>query len=264
MRAILLAAGEGTRLRPHTLTRPKCMVELGGAPLLSHQLAALAAAGVYDVTIVTGYRAEKIVALGYPTIHNPRYAQTNMVASLMCAAPLLDGGDDVLVAYADLVYERRVVEALLDCKAPLATTVDRAWRRLWELRLEDPLDDAETLRLDPRSHVLELGKKPGSVDEIEGQYMGLTKLRRDFAPEVVERYRRLDPDAIYDGKSLENLYMTSFLQHLIDSGCPLQAVLVEGGWLEVDSVDDLEIYRRLDREGRLDDYCRLEAARTSL
>ncbi len=86
MKAIILAAGEGTRPRPHTRSRPKCLVELGGHPLLSYQLAALRGAGVNDITIVTGYLREQIEAYGLATrsafdaAHNPRYNSTNMVA----------------------------------------------------------------------------------------------------------------------------------------------------------------------------------------
>ncbi len=258
MRAIVLAAGEGTRLRPYTLDRPKCLVELAGRPLLEYQLTALERSGVDDVTVVSGYRSEQIEALGRATLRNPRYASTNMVATLMCAADLLDGGDDVVVAYADIVYEPRVLEALLRCPAPFATTVDRSWRRLWSLRLEDPLADAETLKLDDAGHVVELGRKPRSYDEIEGQYMGLVKVAAELAPEIVRTYRGLDPRGPYDGKDRDNMYMTSFLQHLIDHGRPLYAALVDGGWLEVDTTQDLELYERLQAEGKLAEYWRLE------
>ena len=95
MRAVILAAGEGTRLRPHTNDRPKCLVELAGRPLLAWQLDALHAAGVTDVTIVTGYRADQIT-VGTRRVHNDRYDDTNMVASLMCARAAFDGTDDVL------------------------------------------------------------------------------------------------------------------------------------------------------------------------
>lgn len=251
MRAVILAAGEGRRLRPHTLDRPKCMVELAGAPLLFHQLATLRGAGVEDVTLVTGYRADRLEALGLPTRHNPAFDRTNMVASLMCAADLLDGGDDVLIAYADIVYEPRVLEPLLRCPSALAISIDTGWRRLWALRLEDPLEDAETLRLSPEGDVLELGKKPVSLDEIEGQYMGLIKVSASFAPRLVEAHARLDPGALHDGKDLANMYMTSFLQHLIDGGQALRAVPVDGGWLEVDSDRDLAIYAGLAERGEL-------------
>ncbi len=262
MRAVILAAGEGTRLRPHTLERPKCLVELAGRPLLDHQLAALrrAGAGAGDVTIVTGYRAEQIEARGLATVHNPRYDSTNMVASLMCADRLLDGSRDLLIAYGDIVYEPRVIGAIAACEAPLSTTVDRSWLRLWSLRLDDPLADAETLKLDAGGNILELGRKPSSVSEIEGQYMGLIKVRAEAARDVVRAYRELDPEGSYDGRDRNNMFMTSFLQHLIDHLRPVRAVPVDGGWLEVDTARDLELYEDLHRRGRLSDYCRLEAA----
>ncbi len=257
MRVILLAAGEGSRLRPYTLDRPKCLVELGGNSLLGHQLAALQQLGLRDIHICTGYRREQLEAFGYPTHHNPDYASTNMVTSLMCAADLFDGNDDVLIAYADLVYEARVLEALCECPAPLSTTVDLLWRQLWSLRNEDPLNDAETLKLSPSGDVAELGKRPASLDEIEGQYMGLIKVRASHALDFVKTYRALSPDVLYDGKPLSEMCMTSFLQHIIDSGQPIRAVLVEGGWLEVDTAGDLEIYGALLREGRLSETCLL-------
>lgn len=258
-RAIILAAGEGTRLRPYTLDRPKCLVPLAGRPLLEWQVGALRSAGIDDITVVTGYRADQIEALGHTTVHNERFGETNMVASLMCARDRLDGSDDVVVAYADLVYEPRVVEALMGTAAPAAITVDRSWQRLWELRMEDPLADAETLRLDDEGNVVELGREPTGIDQIEGQYMGLIGLRAGFVPTFVAAYDSLDPAGPYDGRDRDNMYMTSFLQHLIDHVGPLAAVQVDGGWLEVDTTDDLETYEALLATGELDRYCAVVA-----
>lgn len=56
----------------------------------------------------------------------------------------------------------------------------------------------------------------------------------------------MDKSAIYDGKDYDNMYMTSLLQHLIDSGWHAQAALINNGWLEVDSVDDLRVYEEAD------------------
>lgn len=258
MRAIILAAGEGTRLRPHTLERPKCMVELQGVPLLHYQLRALKASGIEDITVVTGYRRESIEALGVATRHNPDYASTNMVETLMCASDLLAGDSDVLIAYADIVYEPRIIKALANCDDPLSTTVDRDWLRLWKARAADPIQDAETLRLDDLGFIQELGRKPESLDQIEAQYMGLVKATREFAPTLVSVHQALDPDAKYEGKDLRNMYMTSFLQHLIDTGHPLKAVQVDGGWLEIDTVKDLELFDGLAKSGDLRKFFQID------
>jgi choline kinase len=251
VRAIILAAGEGTRLRPHTLERPKCLVEIGGVPLLHRQLAALEACGVEDVTLVTGYCATALAGVGYPTRHNPDYDHTNMVWSLMCAADLLDGSDDVLISYGDIVYEPRVLRALLACPDAFAICVDRRWRSLWELRMEDPLADAETLRLDDHGRVLEIGRTPRSFADIHAQYMGLIKLRADFAPKLVLSYRELGDPHLEVRADLARLDMTSFLQKLVERGHTLRAASVDSGWLEVDTTRDLATYEEMERAGTL-------------
>lgn len=257
MRAVILAAGQGTRLAPYTDDRPKCLVPLAGRSLLAWQLDALAQAGITDVTVVTGYRADQIEALGVPTVHNARFADTNMVASLLCARALLDGSDDLLVAYGDLVYEPRVVTVFAGARdqpqPPVAITVDTAWRRLWDARMADPLADAETLRLDEAGDVVELGRRPQGYEDVEAQYMGLIRVDRSFAPRLVAIHDALDPAGPYEGRDRDHMFMTSFLQHLIDRGTRVAAIPVAGGWLEVDTVEDLDRYEALRAGGDLAD-----------
>ncbi|MBI3896311.1 MAG: phosphocholine cytidylyltransferase family protein [Acidobacteria bacterium] len=251
MKAVILAAGRGKRLSPWTDNRPKCMVEFAGKPLLVRQMAVLKAMDVSDITIVTGYRADEIENLGVRTIHNPRWSETNMVATLMCAAEVIDGRDDVLIAYADIVYESRVLGVIASSEASLSTAVDRGWRKLWEARGGDLLEKAETMKFDKDGYIIELGKKPKSLDDIEGQYIGLTKVSAGFCAEFVDRYQRLDPNRRYDGAALPNMYMTSYLQHLIECGVRLKAALVDHGWIEIDTVEDLSMYGEMLNTGAL-------------
>ena len=250
MRAVVLAAGEGNRLRPLTDDRPKCLVELAGRPLLAWQLDALGRAGVDDVTIVTGYRADAIT-MGSRRVHNPRYAETNMVASLMCARDAFAGDDDVLIAYSDIVYEPRLVDALRATRSGIGVVVDRQWRRLWDLRMEDPLADAETLRLDAEGYLVELGRTPERAEDIEAQYVGMILVRAAHAEAWCDGYDTLAPDGDYEGRDRDHMFMTAFLQLLIDRGERVDAVTVDGGWLEVDTLDDLRAYDALRVRGEL-------------
>ncbi len=260
MRVIILAAGEGTRLRPLTNEVPKCMVPFAGAPLLVHQLRALNAAGLTDITVVTGYRSkaldvpqfkEQIKGFKIKTIHNERFASTNMVASLMVASHLLDGKDDVLIAYSDIVYNSTIIEKLIASPAPIAVAVNSQWEQVWQARFEDPLSDAETLKLDDQGYIREIGKKPQGPADIEGQYMGLIKVAAATAPRLVSQYERLDRDILYDGKKFESMFMTSFLQNLTENVEPIVAVFSDGGWLEIDSLSDLEIFQAQHETGKL-------------
>ena len=259
MRAIILAAGQGTRLRPLTDHLPKCLVELCGTSLLERQADVLRRGGIEEIIIVAGYRAEAIIARGFTVVRNVRYATTNMVASLFAAEASLRGDDDVLVTYGDIVYEPRVLAAVLACDAPMALAVDRRWHRTWSLRFDDPLADAETLKIDSRGNIAEVGRKPRSLDEIEAQYMGLMRFRREAVADLVGVHDAMDRDATVDGKDYDNMYMTSFLQHLVDLGRPLRAVGVDNGWLEIDSPADLSLYHAMHRQGRLSAFYDPEA-----
>jgi choline kinase len=256
MKLIILAAGQGTRLRPMTDDRPKCLVPLAGKTLLDRQLAAWRACGVTDVAVVTGYRAEMLAGRGVHCCRNEHYERTNMVASLFCADAEMreaaDRGQDLLIGYGDVVFEPRIARNLLAASDPIAVLVDSGWRGLWKLRMDDPLRDAETLKLTPDGYIRELGLKPSSYADIEGQYMGLLKVRADAITAMCDAYRRLRCDP--------NLYMTAFLQHLIDTGWRVRAVPVEHGWLEVDSLDDLHRYEAMWMTGDLRALCDLEWA----
>lgn len=247
MKAIILAAGQGIRLKPHTNDKPKCMVELAGKPLLHYQLKVLRAAGIEKIMIVGGYCAEKLEAPDTELIINSRYSQTNMVSSLFCAEEWMSGNEDLLIAYSDIVYEPKVLTSIIGVDAPVVISVDREWQYLWEARMDDPLSDAETLRIEDENRVVELGRKPCSLNEIQGQYIGLIKVSSKFINGFIRFWRQLN----HSLSNHENMYMTSFLQEIIDSNIEVRAAFIDGGWLEVDTTSDLESYEALHRSGKL-------------
>ncbi len=248
---IILAAGKGTRLRPVTNTIPKCMIPFLGKPLLERQRDALTTCGIDSITVVAGYKNEAISRDQFTVCLNPEFDSTNMVYTLFCAESSIDPSKDTLLIYGDCIYEDRVIKALLDDPSDLALTIDLNWRAYWNERLENPLEDAETLKLDALGNIIELGKKPESYDDVQGQYMGLIKIAAGLWPKISSLYHDLPKDLQFDGKDFNNMYMTSFLQYIINQGLPIKSVPVSGGWLEFDSVEDLDLYERLHKDGRL-------------
>lgn len=244
MKAIILAAGRGSRLGQATRERPKCLVELCGRPLLSWQLDALRQGGVEELAVVTGYQSEVLEQAARPWsanfFHNPDWATTTMVHSLCAASPWLEAGP-CLVSYSDIVYRPDIVRALSQCEAELCISCDLRWRSLWELRFDDPLEDAENCRLDEQGRLQAIGGRARSLDDIQAQYMGLLK----FTPASWARFRAAIPAP--DQPSLD---MTALLSRLLEQGQPVQAVSIEGGWCEVDSQVDLDRYQKAIAENR--------------
>jgi len=239
---IILAAGRGSRLGALTDETPKCLTELAGRPLIAWQLRALAEAGLDRVGLVTGYAADRLAHLGLPSIHNPRWEETNMVSSLLCAEAALRSEDDLIVSYGDIVYEPRIVSALRDSDGAIATVIDLDWLKLWQLRSDDPLADAESLRLDSQGRITDIGQGVASLGEIEGQYIGLTRFSAAGKRALLEFVAR---DGTRDwplSSSLDDTSFTDLLRGMIDTGMTIDAIPVRGGWLEVDTPEDLAVY----------------------
>lgn len=236
MNAIILAAGRGSRMKNLTDERPKCLVELRGKALLDWQLEALCAAGINEVAIVTGYKRELLAGRGLVEFHNARWAETNMVSSLACAQDWLQA-EPCIVSYSDIFYSHAAVQSLMTCTASLAVTYDPNWLELWTQRFGDPLLDAETFRLTAEHTLAEIGNRPNSVEEVQGQYMGLLR----FTPEGWAEVLRIRSSLT--SEQCDKMHMTGTLQKVINAGCvAIAAVPYAGEWGEVDSAEDLASY----------------------
>jgi choline kinase len=233
MKAIILAAGRGSRMKDLTNERPKCLVEMRGKVLLDWQLEALREAGISEIAIVTGYKRELLSNRGLVEFHNPRWAETNMVSSLTYAQEWLLA-EPSIVSYSDIFYEASAVKSLLSCVASLAVTYDPHWLKLWEKRFGDPLVDAETFRVNSDKTLAEIGNKPNSVQEVQGQYMGLLRLTPEGWGEMLRIRAGLPP------AECDRMHMTGTLQRVIEAGrIAVEAIPYELSWGEVDSAEDL-------------------------
>ena len=147
MKLIILAAGEGNRLRPYTEKLPKCLVNLKEKSLLSHQLSSINKCNIShdNIALVGGYKSELLERLSIKTFINPKYSSTNMVSTLFCAKDFMQPDEDLVISYGDIVYEEKVLRTLMSSNAEISVVADEKWERLWRLRMNDPLDDAETL-----------------------------------------------------------------------------------------------------------------------
>ena len=243
MRAVILAAGRGSRMGNLTEEAPKCLVPLAGRALLEWQMDALRRAGIREIGAVRGYKAHLLDGRGLVTFDNSRWADTNMVASLACAGEWLREAPTI-VSYSDIFYPPAAVRALMNARGDIAITYDPDWLSLWSERFDDPLSDAETFRLDG-TQVVEIGRRAAALADIRGQYMGLLK----FTPggwRAVQGYVKSLP-----AERRDRLDMTSLLSGLIGRGERIQAVRVSGPWGEVDNAADLALYERMIGDGRL-------------
>jgi len=235
MKAIILAAGRGSRMQGLTDVKPKCLTMLDGKTLLEWQLASLRQAGVEDIVVVGGYRKECLEGGNYTLIENPRWAETNMVMTMTYAEQYLSS-EECIISYADIIYHPDIVKKLIQADGDIVMTYDRLWQDLWKERFDNPLDDAETFRVNGNGVVQEIGQKASSLEDIEGQYMGLLKIMPHGWESIEELMSKLSQE------QKDKLDMTALLQHLIQSRKTIKTVACDGKWGEVDSEEDAKVY----------------------
>tara|TARA_B110000003_G_C16542839_1_gene493486 strand:- start:277 stop:1026 length:750 start_codon:yes stop_codon:yes gene_type:complete len=234
-RAIILAAGRGSRMGSQTENKPKCLTILNGKSLLEWQLNSLKQAGVDDIELVTGYKSKLLQRYVSRTHLNPEWAKTNMVSSLFCASPF---NGDTIISYSDITYSHEHVLAIKNSKHDIVITADINWLKLWSLRFENPLDDAETF-ISRKKNLVSIGKKTNDLNEIQAQFMGLLKLSQKGWLTLQNIFQDFPDD------QRRKMDMTSLLGHLLEKKVPIFIEFVKGKWCECDTYNDVLIYEKL-------------------
>jgi len=254
MKAIILAAGKGTRLWKYTDNIPKCMLNFKGKTLIERQIVTLRSNGIDDITIIKGYMAEKINIPGIKYYTNKEYENTNMVYTLFCAEKELFG--DVIVAYADVLYESRVLKGLINKKSDVAVVVDTNWQKYWILRYGNINTDTESLVLNSKGQILELGQSNAKKEKINGRYVGLIKFSSNGMEKTKKIYKELKLNfwnkPWQRNQLFQKAYMTDLLNYLISAKIKVDAMKIKNGWLEFDTNEDYEKIIELDRKHELE------------
>ena len=243
-RAIIIAAGMGSRLEHFTDEKPKCMVEIDGRSILSYQLEALRSVGIDDIHIVRGYLADQLVVDGATYHENPDYQDNNILLSLFCAESALEGG--LITTYSDIVYTPEVVRRVVDSPHDIALVVDRQWSQAYEGRHDHPPAQAELTRVDG-DRVTKVGKQVGPDGSV-GEFIGLAKYSARGAEIMRDVYRDVrasvsDDEPFQAAERFRKAYLTDLFMEIIDRGFDVGWVPIDGGWREIDTVQDLHRVR---------------------
>lgn len=236
MRAIILAAGRGSRMGDLTDHGPKAMLPLHGKPFIEWQMQAISDAGIKEIAIVNGYKSE-VFTYHVTYFNNPQWAQTNMLSTLLCADKWLTEGD-CLVSYSDIIYQVEAVQALLNVPGDVVIAFDQDWLRLWMRRFADPLSDAETFQY-AGNRLINVGGRAHNLNMIQGQYMGLLKFTVDGWKKAKAVISTLPKDL------MRKLDMTGLLNLMLEENYIINVAKINSQWCEVDSQKDYMLCKEI-------------------
>ncbi len=230
MKAIILAAGRGTRIERVTHGVPKCLIDFDGRTILDHQIEALWEAGVSRIGIVVGHNRDRIVEhIGqayadhldsFDFIYNPAFATTNNIYSLWLAREWV-GSTDVIVLNADVLCHPAILLPAVATQRPASMIVDPSWRD-------------ETMKVIVRKGNVIRMSKAIAREEYSATYIGITVFRRPVVAQLFEEIHAM----VAEGRV--NEFFNAAVQRLVDRGLVVGLTSTSGlPWAEVDDEADL-------------------------
>ena len=237
----------GSRFRPLTNNKPKCMLKLSNQTLIERQIKIFHSCNINDITIVTGYRSELIDISNVNYVKNENYETTNMNESFFCA--LEPSNSPVLVTYGDIVFEQKIIQQMLEIRDGIRLAVNLNWRKYYQNRTTHSLSEAENVLVE-NGRILQIKKNISESLQNQqiGEFLGIMMLSSDHVKILLERYSYLKKNHIgtfHNSSSLSNAYITDMLQEIINCGINVNPVFTEGRWFEIDTQEDFKNAEKL-------------------
>ena len=239
-KALIIAAGLGSRLKKHTENLPKCMLDFGGKTLLQRQLDSYKKNGINDISLIRGYKKEKINYKGIKYFENTDYKNNNILNSIFYAEKVING--NIIISYSDILFDSSVVERTLSSDHDISVIVDIDWRGYYVGRKDHPISEAENVIFNSNNEVEKIGKINTENEEVHGEFIGMIKLSNRGTEIFKEHFHRLKKiywnKPFQRAKIFQKAYLTDFIQELVDIGIKVHCVIIESGWKEIDTVED--------------------------
>lgn len=240
LKAIIIAAGKGSRMEHITHGIPKCMLRVGKKTLLQRAVDIFRECGIQDITVIVGYKKEKVDIPGIEKVENTDFENNNILGSLMYAKHKMDS--PVITCYSDIIFDRSVVERLIASPDDISVIVDTEWKRSYEGRTLHPVEEAEKVICED-GKVIRIAKAV-TPEEAHGEFIGMAKFSQKGVDILKSVYgsakEKYGNGPFHTAKSFQKAYLTDMLQEIINNGHTVVPVRIQGDWMEMDTPQDLE------------------------
>ena len=247
MKAIILAAGEGSRMGKLAQNIPKPLVMVNGKSIIERQLSILKQNKILDVIIITGSHNEKFTFKNVVYVNDLDHKKHDTLGSLITARDYMN--DEIIITYADQIFDEKIIESINNFSGDIGIAVDLDWEKNYVNRDQHPKSEAENVLING-NEILELRKNISECKENEkiGECLGLMKFSRKASKVFLDKYSELETShkgKFHNAPSLEKALISDMLQELIVSGIRISPIYVSGKWCEIDTPQDLQIARKL-------------------
>jgi L-glutamine-phosphate cytidylyltransferase len=242
MKALIIAAGYGTRLGNLTKKMPKSLIDINGKSILKRQIELLQSNGVTEIIIITGPNHEKFLGKKIKYVKDNFYENHEQLGSLMEGRNYFN--DELLILFSDVLFDNQVISKIINSENNFNIAVDSDWRKKYIGRTEHPISQAD-LVLIKNNLVFKIMKNLTPVNNFKiSEFIGIIKLSKKASKKFLKHYTNLEKSK-NKIEIIKKWYLTNMLQDLIDNNNSITPIEINGNWCEIDTVQDLERARKL-------------------
>ena len=241
MKAIILAAGRGSRLGNYTKKIPKALVDINGKSLIERQIHLFQKNGITEIFIVRGYMKEKFNLDNIEFIDDDGYANHDQLGSLIAAQEKISG--EVLILF--VVFDENILHQILDTNEDISLALDLDWQRNYDGQKNNQFPALAEIE---NNRIIRLSEKEDLVrNNFCGEFFGILKLSSrgsEILNEIIDKNKNYK-NQFHDSASFNVAKLPDIIQEIIGSDIIVRPIFIQGKWIEIDTPKDLEKAKNL-------------------
>lgn len=251
MKAIIVAAGAGSRLGELTKELPKPLIDINGKSIIERQILLFKKFGITKIVIIRGPHREKFSFNDVEYVDDDDYENHDLLGSLMVAGNELN--EDVIISYGDVIFDETILEQILSFSGNAGLAIDYNWEKNYSEKSKEFLGKVSVVTIENDS-ISNIGYYENIVknpDSILGEFIGIMKLSPQSANYFVTKYNELKRNhdgKFHDSPSINFAIITDMINELLQHGIKFTPIKISGKWYEIDTPEDLEAAKKLFRD----------------
>ena len=238
MKAIILAAGRGTRIPSITKKKPKCLIKVNKIPILLRQINFLRKLNIKDIIIVKGFKKNQINYKNIKYVINKNYKKNEQLESLFCAKKEMKC--DLIITFADTIYDFSLLKKIVEFKkGEIILGIDKKWKKRYKFRYDHPFIQADKVRINKQGNLLKIGKGL-SLKETNAEFLGILKLTKKGCSIFSKSFKKLKKKEHTNRMQIHN-----FIQILIQEKEKIFSCDLQGKFMEIDTFNDYKIASKM-------------------
>ena len=241
MKAIIIAAGDGSRLGNLTKDLPKPLVDVNGKSIIERQISTFKKNGIDEIIVIIGPNKDKFQLNDVEYIFDKNFHEHEQLGSLMAAGKHFQ--NDIVISFGDVIVDNKIMKQIIESTYDIGVAIDLKWEKNYENRTQHPKPEAD-LALIKSNKLTKIKKNLDYVENYQlGEFLGIVKLSDNGCKLLLKSYdeiRNDDNGGFHDAESSTKAYLTDMIQELIDSKIEVKPIFISGKWCEIDTIEDLK------------------------